>query len=249
MSNKQANVHFLFCRMQKSTPGYRIIQVKPVSELQVCRVPASALLLKLHRQTILNLYEAKARYIHMHVFDIYFAGKIAAGQDLAKVKARIGSAFRLSDAKLDALFCGDPVRIKANLNAEEAGKYRKVFLDAGCLIEIVPAGSDPQGPEPSPAPSSQQEQTSDGIQLLPANTGSLIDTARPVAEFDLSSADHLSLMPADETPADNSNEPSFDWDGISQIEILPANTGSLADCVEEKKAVPIPDISSMKLVE
>ena len=80
----------------------------------------------------------------MHGFDIYFAGEIAAGQNLAEVKARIGKAFGLSDDKLDALFCGNPVRIKANLKAEEAGNYRQVFLDAGGLVVIVPTGSNPQ---------------------------------------------------------------------------------------------------------
>jgi len=210
----------------------------------------------------------------MHGFDIYFAGEIAAGQNLAEVKARIGRAFRLSDDKLDALFCGKPVQIKANIKAEEAGKYRRVFRDAGGLVDIVPTGSKPQGSESSPASASQPEPASAGIQLLPANTGSLIDTAKPVAEFDLSSADHLSLLPADKIPPgnsvaefdlssadhlsllpadkippDNSNEPSFDWENVSQIEVLPANTGSLEDCAEEGKPVPIPDISGMKLVD
>lgn len=181
----------------------------------------------------------------MHGFDVYFAGEIAAGQDLAEVKARIGKAFRLSDDKLDALFCGKPVRVKANVKAEEAGKYRQVFRDAGGLIDIVPTGSKPQVPESSPAPVSQP----DGIQLLPANTGSLIDTAKPVPKFDLSGVDHLDLAQANDTPLDNSVAPSFDWEAVGDVEVLAANTGSLEDCSEEKKAVQIPDISGMKLVD
>lgn len=181
----------------------------------------------------------------MHGFDVYFAGEIAAGHNLAEVKARIGRAFRLSDDKLDALFCGKQVRVKANIKAEEAGKYRQVFRDAGGLIEIVPAGSAPQVAESSPAPVSPP----DDIQLLPANTGSLIDTAKPVPKFDLSGVDHLDLAQADDTPLDNSVTPSFDWEAVTDVEVLPANTGSLEDCSEQKKSVEIPDISSMKLVD
>ena len=183
----------------------------------------------------------------MHGFDVYFAGEIAAGQNLAEVKTRIGRAFRLSDDKLDALFCGKPVRVKANIKAEEVGKYRQVFRDAGGLIDIVPAGSKPQVPDPSPASVSVSQP--DGIQLLPANTGSLIDTAKPVPKFDLSGVDHLDLAQTNDRLLDNAVTPSFDWEAVSDVEVLPANTGSLEDCAEEKKAVRIPDISGMKLVD
>ncbi len=185
----------------------------------------------------------------MHGFDVYFAGKTATGQDPAEVKARIGRMFKLQDDKLEILFSGKPGRIKANLDAEEAEKYRRVFLKAGGLISIVPAGSNPPAPEPSHEPISGPEPAADGIQLSPANTGSLIDTAKPSTTFDLSSADHLSLSPADALPPDAPVKASFDLENTSHFEILPANAGSLKDCSEKKAAVQIPDISSIKLVE
>jgi hypothetical protein len=185
----------------------------------------------------------------MHGLDVYFAGKIVAGQNPTEVKARIGQVFRLSDGKLDALFSGKPRRVKANLDIEEAEKYRQAFLKAGGLTSIVPTGSQPPVPEPSHAPLSPPESASDDIQLLPVNTGSLIDTAKPAAEFDLSNADHLSLLPDNAVSPDTPVKPLFDWENISDVEVLPANTGSLEDCAGEKAAVQLPDISGIKLVK
>ena len=206
-------------------------------------------LLKLPKQTIFTDVESRKGEIQMHGFDVYFAGEPLAGQDPAEVKARIGQLFRLSDDKLDALFSGKPRRIKANLDAEEAEKYRQVFLKAGGLVTIVPAGSNPPVPEPSRAPMSRPESAPDGIQLSPANTGSLIDTAKPITTFDLSSADHLSLLPTNAPPPDTRVKASFDLKNAGHFEVLPANAGSLEDCSEKKAAVQLPDISSIKLVE
>ena len=185
----------------------------------------------------------------MHGFDVYFAGETLAGQDPAEVKARIGRVFKLSDDKLEILFSGKPGRVKANLDAEEAEKYRRVFLKAGGLISIVPAGSNPSAPEQSHEPTSRPEPTPDGLQLSPANTGSLIDTAKPTTKFDSSSADNLSLLPADTLPPDTPVKASFDLENTGHFEVLPANAGSLEDCSEKKAAVQIPDISNIKLVE
>ena len=147
------------------------------------------------------------------------------------------------------LFSGKPGRVKANIDAEEAEKYRRVFLKAGGLVSIVPAGSNPSAPEQSHEPTSRPEPAPDGLQLSPANTGSLIDTAKPTTTFDSSSADNLSLLPADTLPPDARAKVSFDLENTGHFEVLPANAGSLEDCSEKKAAVQIPDISSIKLVE
>lgn len=183
----------------------------------------------------------------MHGFDVYFTGEIVSGNNPAEVKTRIAKLFGLSDDRLDALFNGESQRIKTNIKADEAAKYHQAFLKSGALAAIVPTGSKP--PVPSPASSSLPEPAADNIQLLPANTGSLIDTAKPVAAFDLSSADQLSLSPADMPSQETSIEPSFEWNNIRDIEVLPANTGSLEDCTEKKEATRIPDISGIKLVK
>ena len=183
----------------------------------------------------------------MHGFDIYFSGETIAGEDPAEVKTRIAELFGLSDDKLEALFSGKPRRIKTNISSDEAAKYRQAFFKTGALVGIVPTGSGP--PPPASAATPRPEPAKDDIQLFPANTGSLIDTAKPTPEFDFSRADQLSLAPSGTPTEDIQDEPAFDWSSVRDVEVLPPNTGSLEDCTENKQTVEIPDISKIKLVE
>lgn len=187
----------------------------------------------------------------MHDFDIYFAGEIVAGKAPADVKSNIGKMFKLTGSKLEALFSGYPVRVKANLKAEEAGKYRQAFLNAGGLISVVPAGSTPPVPERAPAFSPQPSTgyKGDEMQLFPANTGSLIDTATPIDEYNLATADQFSISPAGALLPDSSAAPAYDWDEISHMEVLPANSGSLEEFEMPKKPVDIPDTSNLHTVD
>jgi len=86
-------------------------------------------------------------------FDVYFSGQLLEGREADEVKAAVGRLFKLSGARLEALFSGVPVRIKKNLTAEKAGRFRKTFLELGALVQIVPAGEEPPDPEPDPTPS------------------------------------------------------------------------------------------------
>jgi len=189
----------------------------------------------------------------MHNFDIYFAGEVVAGKNPADVKSNIGQMFKLSGSNLEALFSGSPVRIKTNLKAEEAGKYRQAFLNAGGLISVVPAGSEPPVPERAPAFSSQPGSISgnqkDDLQLFPANTGSLIDTATPRDEYNLALADQFSLSPAGALLPESSAPAAFNLDDISHIEVMPANTGSLEEFEMPKKPVDVPDTSNLHTVD
>ncbi len=187
----------------------------------------------------------------MHKFDIYFAGELVAGQDSTEVKANIGRVFKLSGNKLEVLFAGKPVCIKTNINAENAGKYRRAFLKAGALIRVAPAGSKPPPPQHAPRPLSQPDpgQTEDGMQLLPTNTGSLIDTAIPRAEFDLSGPDQFSLSPTGALLQVGLAMPVFNWDDIEHVEVLPANTGSLEEFSSAVTPVDIPDITQLHTVD
>lgn len=188
----------------------------------------------------------------MHGFDIYFAGEIVAGQDPAKVRTNIGKIFKLSGGKLEALFSGSQVRIKANVKAKEAGKYRQLFLRVGGLITVLPAGSKPPSAEHDPVFKPQSEpaqEKADGMQLLPAHTGSLIDTSKPSAHFDLSRADQFSLSPAGALLPESPPKPAYKSDDISHMEILPANTGSLEEFVVSRTPVTPPDIDHLKMLQ
>jgi len=208
-------------------------------------------------------------------FDVYFSGEILDGYELEQVKQAVGKLFKLSGPKLEALFAGVPVRVKKNLSVEKAGRFRKVFLESGALVQIVPAGQEPPE-EPvarpvthraSPAPASQ---AGDRLQLAPMaplepssqpeepriDTSSLelrkddspIAPPQPTTQTPLPDISNLSMAPLEGSP-ESDPEPRAPIPDTSHLEITPPETGSLEDCAEEKPARPIPDISNLSLEE
>lgn len=158
----------------------------------------------------------------MERFDVYFLGEILPEADPDRVRAEVARLFRADDGKLDRLFSGKAVRVKQDVDAERAGKYRQAFRQAGALVEIVPAGS--QKPVRQTRPS-RERGIADGAAV------STLSLAAPGATIDES------------PPA-----PRAHYD-TAHLEALPANSGSLADCRVEKPPQPIPDISHLRLVD
>lgn len=160
----------------------------------------------------------------MQTFDVYFLGQMLPDTDPASVRRNVAALFKVSDDSAARLFSGKPLRVKQNIDAEAASRYRAAFRNAGALIEIVPAGAAP--PEaadvvtPAPAGSDTSVTTDDGISL--AAPGAIMDSTPP--------------PPAAE----------IDTSGLSA---QPPNSGSLEDCRIEKEPYPIPDISHLKIVD
>ena len=207
-------------------------------------------------------------------FDVYFSGEILDGYETEQVKQAVGDLFKLSGPKLEALFAGVPVRVKKNLSVEKAGRFRKVFLESGALVQIVPAGQEPPeepAPQPltrraSPAPASQAGEA--GLQLAPMepletasrqpepriDTSSLqirsdegpIESPQPTEQAPLPDISNLSMAPLEASPGSDP-EPRAKIPDTSHLEIAPPETGSLEDCAEEKPARPLPDISNLSL--
>lgn len=232
----------------------------------------------------------------MKDFDIYFFGQVIPGNELADVKAALMQKFKLNESKIDLLFSGKGVLIKANINVEQASKYRESFRSAGAIVDIVPTGQKPTAPKIDTTPKPQglrlmplgvdlgpgrPEQTNlnpkisepSDLKLSPvspmpeaeppiplhfdtsamtlgaAEQGSLEDCAMekpPVLIPDIST---ISLS-APGTNMDSGSTPAAAViPTTSHLNMMPANTGSLADCVLEKPPVVIPDISQMQLTE
>ncbi len=167
------------------------------------------------------------------------------------------------------------MRVKKNLSVEKAGRFRKVFLESGALVQIVPAGQEPPeepAPRPvtrraSPAPASQADE---GLQLAPIaplepssqpeepridisslelrKDDSPIAPAQPAVQAPLPDISNLSMAPLEESPQSDP-APRVPIPDTSHLEIAPPETGSLEDCAEEKPARPIPDISNLSLEE
>ncbi|MEH6590895.1 MAG: hypothetical protein V7746_11580 [Halioglobus sp.] len=72
------------------------------------------------------------------LYDIYFAGEILPGQELAKVRENLGRLFKADDAILERLFSGSPQRLKGNCNRDTALKYKKAMEQAGAKPIVRP---------------------------------------------------------------------------------------------------------------
>lgn len=187
----------------------------------------------------------------MQKFDIHFSGRLLENASPEAAKAAIGKLFKLQGEALERLFSGSPVRIKKDVDAEKAGRYRAAFREAGALIEVVPAGAPPSVPAPASAQdagaktAAKEEQ---GLQLLPPGTGSLQDCAVPVTPRAIPDISWMELdLPGallDEKPV----TPPAHIDTSSLSMSAPAGY-SLEDCGDTKQARPIPDTDHLSLLE
>jgi hypothetical protein len=171
----------------------------------------------------------------MQGFDIYFRGEMLDDADPAAVRAGVARLFKLEAAAAERLFSGKPVRVKHNVDADSASRYRAAFRDVGALVQIVAAGSEP------PAATA-----------VPGTSGSPADTPSPETEPGAAGAGAGSTEPSLAEPGatlDHTPPPPAVEIDTSGLEALPANSGSLEDCRVDKPPHPIPDIGHMKLVD
>jgi hypothetical protein len=162
----------------------------------------------------------------MQGFDIYFLGEILPDTDPTAVREGVARLFKIDPAAADRLFSGKALRVKQGVDVDSASRYRAAFRDAGALVQIVPEGSAPPARRPAPAATTATAPAAPGTEptavMTLAEPGAVIDHTPAPAPVEIDTSD---------------------------LEVLPPNTGSLADCQVEKPPRPIPDISHIKIVE
>jgi hypothetical protein len=90
-------------------------------------------------------------------YNIYFAGQLIEGQDLAGVRTRIAKLFKADAATLDKLFSGKTQLLKRDCDKATALKYKQAMEQAGALpvIKAITANettTSAPAPTPPPAP-------------------------------------------------------------------------------------------------
>lgn len=181
-------------------------------------------------------------------FDVYFSGEILEGQDIQEVREAIGKIFKLSGKSLDALFSGEPRRIKKDLNVKKSGHFREVFRKAGAAVQIVPAGQKPQQTTLSNTAATSPDASS-ALKLAPMGSelsGQPRETEQAVPAPSPAATD-LDIAPIGPIPGEPSPEPADINTG--DLQAAPAASGSLEEFVVQKEPVPLPDISSLELVK
>jgi len=181
-------------------------------------------------------------------FNIFFSGQIIEGHNEAEVRAKIGRIFKANPKQLKQLFSGEPVKIKSGVDLDKAVKYRVTFRDAGALVDIKPISTASTAQPPVKTTTQPSPATQDEVELLPPQTGSLIDCAPEGIPAAIPNIDNIMLgnntAPLDETEP----PPPADID-TSNLTLSTPNTGTLEDCQQPVEAAELPDISALEMVE
>ena len=72
-------------------------------------------------------------------YNVYFAGEVLAGQDLAKVRQGIGQLFKANEAMVNKLFNGRMHMVKRDCDKPTALKYKRAMEKVGARPVIKTA--------------------------------------------------------------------------------------------------------------
>ena len=84
-------------------------------------------------------------------YNVYFAGQLRAGHDLAGVRDQLARLFKADTATLDKLFSGKPQLVKRDCDKATALKYQQAMEQAGA-VPIIKSLAQPAESEPAAAP-------------------------------------------------------------------------------------------------
>jgi hypothetical protein len=90
-------------------------------------------------------------------YNIYFAGQLLEGYELASVRATIGRLFKADAATLDKLFSGTSQLVKRNCDKATALKYKQAMEQAGARPIIKAAPREATNPAAAPKPMTAAE--------------------------------------------------------------------------------------------
>lgn len=71
-------------------------------------------------------------------FEVVFRGDIEPGRAVVEVKESLGKLFNAETSRVEQLFSGKPVVIKAGLEKEKALHYQAILKKIGALVDIRP---------------------------------------------------------------------------------------------------------------
>lgn len=75
-------------------------------------------------------------------YDLFFEGQVSVGHSTDDVKVALKSLFNANDSYVDALFSGQRVTIKRQVDKATAVKYQKAFAQAGANLRVKANNGD-----------------------------------------------------------------------------------------------------------
>lgn len=188
-------------------------------------------------------------------FDVYFSGQILDGFDPSQVRQKVGAIFKANEAMLGKLFSGQPVKVKGGVDQDTAIKYKLTFRKAGASVEIKAVRSEAVKPAPVAKPASKPVAKAFSSAAKPVYTSApegkpglanldyergMVDIAIPDANFSL---DPEGVM-IDQSPPEKPKQIAI----TTELELNPANVGSLEDCAVEEEPQVISQTTHLELL-
>jgi hypothetical protein len=121
-------------------------------------------------------------------YKLLFRGEVLEGQHPAVVRRRLGEVLGLDEPRLERLFGGQPVVVRAEADADTATRLQALFRKAGARLRVVAV------PPAEPAESAQPSGPAFDPELLPVGSDVLRDDERePWCPREIDT-DHLALQ-------------------------------------------------------
>ena len=195
------------------------------------------------------------------LYEVSLSGRIAAGESLDEVKARVAKMFNASESKLELLFSGSRVVIKKNIDLPTATKYQDALKRAGAVADVnlmstaaaVSANTQPH-PEIPPTPPKPAVAETAPVAREPRLKGESESEVAPPPNTDplgISAAQiedlSVTVAPAGSVILDKPKEipePQFD---LSEFAVAPV--GSVLSTPKKEADPPPPDITGLSLAE
>ena len=89
-------------------------------------------------------------------YNVYFAGQVIDGHDLAAVREKLGKLFNADPSVLDKLFSGKPQLVKRDCDNNTAAKYKRALEGAGA-VPIIKLATPAVTEQPSSAPAEPKQ--------------------------------------------------------------------------------------------
>jgi len=115
-------------------------------------------------------------------YALIFQGQVAAGSDMAEVKARFTTLMACAPEKTEELFSGRRLIFKRFASEEAAQKAADRFRHIGMMVEIQVVAAKPgRQPAPPPAATFTAPPTAQGAGAAPATPAAPVTPAAPIA--------------------------------------------------------------------
>lgn len=176
-------------------------------------------------------------------FQLIFAGQLLAGTQREQAFQALQERFKLSNAQLERLFSGGPIRVKRDLSRDQAERYRRAFHAAGALVELHPMNAEPGSTsDTAVAATDNKLRQVDALDAAPS-----APSAPAAGQPDDRDPDALRLLPPGAPIGEQRQPPERPPPETDHLQLAPSEATSLEDCAPPTPSPPPLDLSNLSL--